>query len=599
MTANGWFQILLFLALVLLVTKPMGVFMTRVFNREKTFTDPVLRPIERLLYRVAGVDEDHEMGWTEYAISMLLFSLVSMIVLYLMERLQGYLPFNPQKLGAVNSPALAFNTAASFTTNTNWQNYSGETTMSYFTQMAGLAYHNFMSAAVGIVLAIAFIRGIARRQMQTIGNFWVDLVRCNLWVLLPFCMVGALVLVSQGVVQNLKPYDTAKLVEPMQVQKVGSDGKPVLDAQGKPVMDTVTEQTIAQGPVASQEIIKEFGTNGGGFFNANSSHPFENPTPLSNFIELVAIFTIGGGLTYTLGRMTGSQRHGWAVWAAMAIMFLAGVTVAYWAEARGNPLLAGTDQHASALQPGGNMEGKEVRFGIANTALWATVTTDASCGAINGWHDSFTPLGGMVPLVDIMLGEIIFGGVGAGMYGMLVFIVLSVFIAGLMVGRTPEYLGKKIEAYDVKMAMLFVLIFPLLILGFTAISSVRGFGTSSILNPGPHGLSEIIYSFTSQAGNNGSAFAGLTTNTLWYNTAGGITMLAGRFLMIIPTLAIAGSLAGKKYVPPSLGTFPVTTPLFTVLLIGLIVIVGALTFFPALSLGPILEHLLMGAGKTF
>jgi K+-transporting ATPase ATPase A chain len=449
------------------------------------------------------------------------------------------------------------------------------------------------------VLAIAFIRGIARRQMQTIGNFWVDLVRCNLWVLLPFCVVGALVLVSQGVVQNLKPYDTVKLVEPMQVPKVGPDGKPVVDGQGKPVMDNVTEQTIAQGPVASQEIIKEFGTNGGGFFNANSSHPFENPTPLSNLIELVAIFTIGGGLTYTLGRMTGSQRHGWAVWAAMAIMFLAGVTVAYWAEARGNPLLAGTDQYASTLQAGGNMEGKEVRFGIANTALWATVTTDASCGAINGWHDSFTPLGGMVPLVNIMLGEIIFGGVGAGMYGMLIFIVLSVFIAGLMVGRTPEYLGKKIEAYDVKMAMLFVLIFPLLILGFTAISSVRGFGTSSILNPGPHGLSEIIYSFTSQAGNNGSAFAGLTTNTLWYNTAGGITMLAGRFLMIVPTLAIAGSLAGKKYVPPSLGTFPVTTPLFTVLLIGVILIVGALTFFPALSLGPILEHLLMGAGKTF
>jgi potassium-transporting ATPase potassium-binding subunit len=599
MTANGWFQILLFLALVLLATKPMGVFMTRVFNREKTFVDPVLRPIERLLYRVTGVDEDHEMRWTEYAISMLLFSLVSMIVLYLMERLQGYLPFNPQKLGAVNPPALAFNTAASFTTNTNWQNYSGETTMSYFTQMAGLAYHNFMSAAVGIVLAIAFIRGIARRQMQTIGNFWVDLVRCNLWVLLPFCMVGALVLISQGVVQNLKPYDTVKLVEPMQVQKVGPDGKPVVDAQGKPVMDTVTEQTIAQGPVASQEIIKELGTNGGGFFNANSSHPFENPTPLSNFIELVAIFTIGSGLTYTLGRMTGSQRHGWTVWAAMAIMFLAGVTLAYWAEARGNSLLAGTDQHAGALQAGGNMEGKEVRFGIANTALWATVTTDASCGAINGWHDSFTPLGGMVPLVNIMLGEVIFGGVGAGMYGMLIFIVLSVFIAGLMVGRTPEYLGKKIEAYDVKMAMLFVLIFPLLILGFTAISSVRGFGTSSILNPGPHGLSEIIYSFTSQAGNNGSAFAGLTTNTLWYNTAGGITMLTGRFLMIIPTLAIAGSLAGKKYVPPSLGTFPVTTPLFTVLLIGVILIVGALTFFPALSLGPILEHLLMAAGKTF
>ena len=598
MTANGWLQILLFLVLVFLVTKPLGIFMTRVFNREKTFLDPVLRPVERLLYRVTGVDENHEMRWTEYAVSMLLFSVVSMIVLYLMERLQGYLPFNPQKFGAVNSSALAFNTAASFTTNTNWQNYGGESTMSYLTQMAGLAYHNFMSAAVGIVLAIAFIRGIARRQMQTIGNFWVDLVRCNLWVLLPACIVGALVLVSQGVVQNLKPYDTAKLVEPLQVPKL-ANGKPVTDAQGKPVMDTITDQTIAQGPVASQEIIKELGTNGGGFFNANSAHPFENPTPFSNLFELVSIFALGSGLTYTLGRMTGSPRHGWAVWAAMAILFLAGVTAAYWAEARGNPLLAATDQRASALQPGGNMEGKEVRFGIANTALWATVTTDASCGAINGWHDSFTALGGMVPLANIMLSEVVFGGVGAGMYGILIYIVLSVFIAGLMVGRTPEYLGKKIEAYDVKMAMLVVLVFPLVILGFSAISAVYNFGTSSILNPGPHGLSEILYSFTSQAGNNGSAFAGLTTNTLWYNTAGAITMLIGRFLMIIPMLAIAGNLAEKKYVPPSLGTFPVTTPLFTVLLIGVILIVGALTFFPALSLGPILEHLLMAAGKTF
>ena len=599
MTINGWLQIAFFLVLVFLVTKPMGVFMARVFNREKTFMDPMLRPIERLLYRLTGVDENHEMRWTEYAISMLLFSVVSMILLYLMERLQGYLPFNPQKLGAVSPTHLAFNTAASFTTNTNWQAYSGETTMSYFTQMAGLAYHNFVSAAVGIALAIAFIRGVARRQMQTIGNFWVDLVRSSLWVLLPFCIVGALVLVSQGVVQNLRPYDTAKLVEPMQVQKVGPDGKPVLDAQGKPVMDTVTEQTIAQGPVASQEIIKEFGTNGGGFFNANSAHPFENPTPLTNLIELVAIFAIGGGLTYTLGRMTGSQAHGWAVWAAMAILFLAGVTVAYWAEARGNPLLAATNQRATALQPGGNMEGKEVRFGIANSALFATVTTDASCGAINGWHDSFTPLGGMVPLVNIMLSEVIFGGVGAGMYGMLIYIVLAVFIAGLMVGRTPEYLGKKIEAYDVKMAMLVVLVFPVVILAFTAVSSVKGFGTSSILNPGPHGLSEILYAFTSGAGNNGSAFGGLTVNTPWYDTTIGLTMLAGRFLMIIPMLAIAGNLAGKKYVPPSLGTFPVTTPLFTVLLIGVILIVGALTFFPALSLGPILEHLLMLAGKTF
>ncbi len=598
MTANGWFQIVLFLGLILAVTKPMGVFMTRVFNRERTFLDLVLRPIELLIYRMTGVDENHEMRWTEYAFAMLLFSVVSMLLLYLMQRVQGYLPLNPQKFAGVPQ-ALAFNTAASFTTNTNWQNYSGETTMSYLTQMAGLAYHNFTSAAVGIALAIAFIRGIARRQMQTIGNFWVDMVRCCLWVLLPFCVVGALVLVSQGVVQNLRPYDAAKLIEPQQVQHVGADGKPAVDAAGKPVMDTVATQTIAQGPVASQEVIKEFGTNGGGFFNANSAHPFENPTPFSNLVELFLIFSIGSGLTYTLGRMTGSQSHGWAVWAAMAILFSVGVTVAYWAEARGNPLLAGVDQRVSASQPGGNMEGKDIRFGITNTALWATVTTDTSCGAINGWHDSFMPLGGMVPLVNIMLSEVIFGGVGSGMYGILIYIVLAVFIAGLMVGRTPEYLGKKIEAYDVKMAMLVALVFPLVILAFTAISSVHGFGTSSILNPGPHGLSEILYSFSSQAGNNGSAFAGLNGNTLWYNVTGGFTMLIGRFLMIIPMLAIAGNLAQKKYVPPSLGTFPVTTPLFTVLLIGVILIVGALTFFPALSLGPILEHLLMAAGKTF
>ncbi len=599
MSANGWLQILLFLVLVFLVTKPMGIFMARVFNHEKTFMDPVLRPIERLLYRVTGVDENHEMRWTEYAISMLLFSMVSMVVLYLIERLQGYLPLNPQKFGAVAPAHLAFNTAASFTTNTNWQVYSGETTMSYFTQMAGLAYHNFISAATGIALAIAFVRGIARRQMQTIGNFWVDLVRSSLWVLLPFCVVGALVLVSQGVVQNLKPYDTAKLVEPLRVQKVSPDGKPLVDGQGKPVMDTITDQTIAQGPVASQEIIKEWGTNGGGFFNANSAHPFENPTPLTNLIEMFAIFAIGSGLTYTLGRMTGSQRHGWAVWAAMTILFLAGVTVAYWSEARGNSLLAGTDQRVGVLQPGGNMEGKEVRFGIANSALFATVTTDASCGAINGWHDSYTPLGGMVPLANIMMSEVVFGGVGSGLYGMLVDVVLAVFIAGLMVGRTPEYLGKKIEAYDVKMSMLFVLIFPLVILTFAAISVVKPFGTGGILNPGPHGLSEILYAFVSAAGNNGSAFGGLTATNPWYDTTIAFAMLLGRFFMKIPMLAIAGNLAQKKYVPPSLGTFPVTTPLFTVLLIGVILIVGALTFFPALSLGPILEHLLMGAGKTF
>jgi len=600
MTINGWLQIFVFLALVFAVTKPMGVFMARVFARERTFLDVVLRPIERLLYRVTAVDETHEMRWTEYATAMLLFSGVSMLVLYLIERVQGMLPFNPQHFAAVMPEHLAFNTAASFTTNTNWQSYSGETTMSYFTQMAGLAYHNFTSAAVGIALAIAFIRGIARRQMQTIGNFWVDMTRAALWVLLPFCIVGALALVSLGVVQNLKPYDTVKLVEPQQVQRVGADGKGVVDASGKPVMDTVTTQTIAEGPVASQEIIKEWGTNGGGFFNANSAHPFENPTPLTNLIELFSIFAVSAGLTYTLGRMTGSPAHGWAVWAAMAILFLVGVTTAYWAESQGNPLYPATvAQRVTNSQPGGNMEGKETRFGIANSALFATVTTDASCGAINGWHDSFTPLGGLVPLVNIMLSEVIFGGVGAGMYGMLIYVVLAVFIAGLMVGRTPEYLGKKIEAYDVKMAMLVSLVFPLVILSLTGLSVVKGFGTAGISNAGPHGLTQILYAFTSAAGNNGSAFGGLTANTVWYDTAIGITMLVGRFLMIIPMLAIAGNLAQKKYVPPSLGTFPVTTPLFSMLLISVILILGALTFFPALSLGPILEHLLLHVGKTF
>ncbi|MGH9501888.1 MAG: potassium-transporting ATPase subunit KdpA [Terriglobales bacterium] len=597
MTANGWLQIIVYLAVILALTRPMGIFMARVFNRERTFLDPLLRPVERLLYRLTLVDEEHEMRWTEYAFAMLLFSCVSMVVLYLIERTQQILPLNPQKFAAV-APDLAFNTAASFTTNTNWQNYSGEATMSYFTQMVGLAYHNFVSAAVGIVLAIAFIRGIARREKKTIGNFWVDLTRANLWVLLPACIVYALVLVSQGVVQNLRAYDTVKLVEPQHVQKL-DDGKPVVDQDGKAVIETVTDQVIAQGPVASQEAIKMLGTNGGGFFNANSSHPFENPTPLSNYLEMISIFVIPSGLTYTLGRMTGSQRHGWAVWAAMAVLFAAGVTTAYWAEAKGNPLLKGVDQHASLMQPGGNMEGKEVRFGIADSALFATITTDASCGAINSWHDSYTPLGGMVPLANIMLSETVFGGVGAGMYGILIYVVLAVFIAGLMVGRTPEYLGKKIEAYDVKMAMLVTLAFPLIILALAGISSVKGFGTSSISNAGPHGLTQMLYAFTSMAGNNGSAFGGLNGNTLWYNTAGAITMLIGRFFMILPMLAIAGNLAGKRYVPPSLGTFPVTTPLFSVLLVSVIVIVGALTFFPALSLGPILEHLLMQAGKTF
>jgi potassium-transporting ATPase potassium-binding subunit len=590
MTANGWFQIGLFLTLVFLITKPLGLFLVRVFERKRTFLDPVLRPVEKLIYRISGIDESVEMPWTQYGITMLIFSGVSMVLLYLLERVQAWLPLNPQRLTNVGSD-LAWNTAASFTTNTNWQAYTPETTMSYLTQMAGLAYHNFASAAVGIALAIAFIRGISRRESQTIGNFWVDLTRCFLWVLLPFCLVGSLAFISQGVLQNLEPYATVQLLEPQIVQTQGADGKTVTH--------TVTQQVIALGPTASQEVIKEFGTNGGGFFYANSAHPYENPTPLTNFLELVLIFAIPSGLTYTLGRMTGSARHGWAVWAAMAALFLVGVSTAYWSESRGNPLLPGTDQHASDLQAGGNMEGKEVRFGIANSALFATVTTDASCGAVNGQHDSFTPLGGMIPLLNIMLGEIIFGGVGSGLYGMLVFVILAVFIAGLMVGRTPEYLGKKIEAYDVKMAMLSVLISSLTILVFTAIAVVAKFGTSSIANPGPHGFSEILYAFTSSVGNNGSAFGGINANTPWYNRSTGFAMLLGRFFVVIPILAIAGNLARKKTSPASLGTFPVTGPLFTVLLFSTILIVGALTFFPALSLGPILEHLLMLSGKSF
>jgi potassium-transporting ATPase potassium-binding subunit len=590
MTANGWIQIGIYLVVLFAVTKPLGLFMARVFSGEKTFLDPVLRPVERLVYRLSGVDEKREMDWKEYTIAMLLFSVVSMLVLYLIERVQLWLPWNPQHFVNVESH-LAFNTAASFTTNTNWQNYSGESTMSYFTQMAGLAYHNFISAAVGIALAIAVIRGIARKEAKTLGNFWVDVTRCLLWVLLPACLVFALIFVSQGMIQNLRPYDTAKLLNPQTVQTTGADGKTTTQ--------TITDQVIAQGPIASQEAIKIFGTNGGGFLNANSAHPFENPTPLTSLMQSVMMLAIGAGLTYTLGRMTGSQRHGWAVWAAMAVLFLAGVTVAYSMETRGNPLMHGIDQHTTAMQPGGNMEGKEVRFGMPLTSLFATTTTDASCGAVNGVHDSFTPLGGMVPLVNMMIGEVIFGGVGAGMYGIIVFIILSVFIAGLMVGRTPEYLGKKIESYDVKMAMLVVLIFCLIVLGLTAFSIVQTYGTSSITNPGPHGLTQVLYAFTSQAANNGSAFAGLTTNTPWYNVSGAFDMLFGRFFMVIPVLAIAGNLAQKKIVPESAGTFPVTTPLFTFLLVSVILIVSALTFFPALSLGPILEHLLMHAGKVF
>ncbi len=591
MTVNGWLQILVFCGILLVVTKPLGIYMTRVFERERTFADPLFGPIERLLYRITGIDESHEMRWTEYGIAMLLFSGVTMLLTYGVERLQGFLPWNPQKIAAV-APDLAFNTAASFTTNTNWQSYTPESTMSYLTQMFGLATHNFWSAAVGIALAVAFIRGIARRESKTIGNFWVDMTRATLRILLPICIVYGLALVSQGVIQNFRPYDIAKVVEAQKVTATGTDGKPTTQ--------TITDQTIAQGPVASQEAIKMLGTNGGGFFNANSSHPFENPTPLSNLLQMLSIFVIPAGLTVTLGRMTKSPKHGWAVFAAMAILFFAGVVIAYWAESQPNPLLHGVDQRVSAMQAGGNMEGKEVRFGIANSALFATITTDASCGAVNSMHDSFMPLGGLVPLTNILLGEVVFGGVGAGMYGILIMVVLTVFIAGLMVGRTPEYLGKKVEAYDVKMAMLYVLIFPLSILVFTAIAATSpAYGLTQLTNAGPHGLSEMLYAYTSATGNNGSAFAGLSANTHFYNLTIGAAVLIGRFLMIVPMLAVAGNLATKKMVPSSSGTFPVTTPLFTVLLVSVVLIVGALTFFPVLSLGPVLEHLLLHAGKVF
>jgi K+-transporting ATPase ATPase A chain len=597
MSLNGWLQIGLFITLILLLAKPMGSYMTQVFERRRTWLDPVLLPCERLLYRLTGVDANEEMRWTQYATAMLMFSGTTLLLTYTVERLQHMLPLNPQGLQSV-APDLAISTAISFTTNTNWQAYTPETTMSYLTQMLGLATHNFWSAAVGLALAIAFIRGIARRETRTLGNFWVDLTRGTLWVLVPISAVFALVLVSQGVVQNLKAYDTVKVLEPQTVTATGTDGKSTTSV--------VTTQTIAQGPVASQEAIKMLGTNGGGFFNANSSHPFENPTALTNFLELLSIFLIPAGLTITLGQMVGSRKHGWAVLACMTVLWFVGVMTCYWAEAKPNPLMHHVDQTASLTQSGGNMEGKEVRFGIANSALFATVTTDASCGAVNSMHDSFTPLGGMVPMTNILLGEIVFGGVGAGLYGMLVFVVIAVFIAGLMVGRTPEYLGKKIEAYDVQMAMLYLLIFPLIILGLAAVAVLMpNLGLSALTNLGsatnhsPHGLSEILYAYASATGNNGSAFGGLSPNTHWYNYSLGIAMFIGRFLMIIPMLAIAGNLAGKKIVPETAGTFPVTTPLFTILLTSVILIVGALTFFPVLSLGPILEHLLLHAGHTF
>jgi potassium-transporting ATPase potassium-binding subunit len=596
MTLNGILQLAIYILVLLAVTKPLGVYMAKVFSGEQTIADRIFGPLERLIYRICRVEASHEQHWTAYTAAMLMFNMAGLLLLYALQRLQYYLPLNPQEFTGV-IPHLAFNTAVSFTTNTNWQAYSGEATMSYLVQMIGLAFHNFVSAATGIALAVAFIRGIARREAKTVGNFWVDLTRCTLYVLLPLCIAGALVLVSQGVVQNFKPYTQATLVEPQQVEVAGDDPATTTE--------TRSEQIIAQGPVASQEIIKELGTNGGGFFNANSAHPFENPSPLTNFIQVVAIFAIGAGLTYTLGRMTGNQKHGWAVLGAMMILFLAGFFTVYHFEAQGNPNFNrhGVAQAATEAegmqQSGGNMEGKEVRFGIMNSALFATVTTDASCGAVNSWHDSYTPIAGMVPLVNIMLGEVIVGGVGAGLYGILVMVVLTVFIAGLMVGRTPEYLGKKIEAREVKMAMLYALIFALSILAFSAWASVASYGATKINNNGPHGLSEIVYAYTSATGNNGSAFGGITVNTYWYDTTLGLAMLIGRFLMIIPMMGIAGSLASKKIVPPSAGTFPVHTPLFVVLLIGVVLIVGALTFFPVLSLGPVVEHFLMKAGTMF
>jgi potassium-transporting ATPase potassium-binding subunit len=570
-TTNGWLQIAFFTLAVLAVTKPLGLYLVAVYEGRVRW----LAPVERVLYRAAGVDPAEDQHWTSYTGSMLLFSLASMLLTYAVLRMQHLLPLNPEKFPAVVDRQ-AFETAASFTSNTNWQSYVGESTMSYLSQMTQLAFHNFTSAAVGIAIAVALVRGIARRSGGRLGNFWADLVRGILYVLLPISVVLAVIFVQQGVIQNFHPYLEVTTLEG-------------------------AKQTIAMGPVASQEAIKQLGTNGGGFFNANSAHPFENPTPWSNFWSMFAIFAIPSALTYLLGRMVGKQKHGWAVWAAMFTLFLAGVTTAYWAEARGNPIHAGrgVDVATSDVNPGGNMEGKEVRFGIASSALYATVTTDASCGAVNAMHDSFTPLGGMVPLLNIQLGEVIFGGVGAGLYGMLVMVVLTVFIAGLMVGRTPEYLGKKIQTREVQMAMLYVLIFPATVLILTAISSVVRPGLAGLNNAGPHGLTEILYAFSSVTGNNGSAFAGLTGSTYYYNTILGIGMLVGRFAMIVPALALGGFLAEKQAAPETAGTFPVTTPLFVTLLLGVIIIVGALTFFPALSLGPVVEHLLMQAGRLF
>ena len=568
MTLNGWLQIAIFCALVLVCVKPLGAFMARVFAGERTFLYPVIGPIERGFYRLADVDPAREQHWTTYTVAMLLFNAIGFLAVYALQRLQHALPLNPQGLDPV-SEHLSFNTAVSFVTNTNWQSYGGESTMSYLVQMLGLTVQNYLSAATGIALAIALIRAFARAEFKTVGNFWADMTRSTLYVLLPICIVITLALIAAGMPQNLNAYVDATTLEG-------------------------AKQTIAQGPVASQIAIKQLGTNGGGFFNANAAHPYENPNAITNLIEMWAIFLVGAALTYTFGRMVGDTRQGWAILATMGVIFLAGVLIAYWAEAAGNPLLT-----AAGVEPGGNMEGKEVRFGITNSALWAAVTTAASCGAVNAMHDSFTALGGLVPLFNIELGEIIIGGVGSGLYGMLLFAILAVFIAGLMVGRTPEYLGKKIEAKEVKMTMLAILVLSASALGFTALASVLPSALDSLNNQGPHGFTEILYAYTSATGNNGSAFAGLNANTPFYDTTLGLAMLIGRFAMIVPMMAVAGALVGKKRLLVSTGTFPTHTPLFVGLLIGVIIIVGGLTYFPALSLGPIVEHFLMNAGKTF
>jgi K+-transporting ATPase ATPase A chain len=599
MRSVDWLQLGAFVLVLAGITKPLGLYLVQVLDANgRTWLDPLLKPLERLTYRWMGVSPAREQGWKEYAVSMLAFSLVSCLFTYAILRLQHLLPLNPQRFGPLSGD-LAFNTAVSFTTNTNWQSYAGESTLSYFSQMVGLTLHNFLSAAVGIAIAAAAVRGLARSTARTLGNFWVDLVRTTYYLLVPICVLFALVLVSQGMIQNFKPYTKAKLLEPLkvQVEKKNAKGETVLGADGKSFVEsqTVTEQVIVQGPMASQVAIKMLGTNGGGYTNANAAHPYENPNPLANFMQMVAIFAIGSGLTYYLGRVVGNQAHGWSIWAAMMVLFLAGTLLCWHAEAAGNPVHHQLGVAASA----GNMEGKEVRFGIFNSALFATVTTDASCGAVNSMHDSFTALGGLVPLFNIQLGEIIIGGVGAGLYGMLVFVVLAVFIAGLMVGRTPEYLGKKIQAYEVKMAMLSLLVLAVSILGFAAWAAVSKWGLAGLNNAGPHGLSEILYAYSSATGNNGSAFAGLTANTPWYNITLGLAMLVGRFLMIVPILAMAGSLARKKASPVGAGTFPVSGPTFVVLLLGTVLLVGALNFLPCLTLGPVIEHFLTAQGKLF